>query len=84
MTNIQVNLNLQTTPLADVFAMLEDLPCTCVHGMTHAITGGAVKCRRCELMENIIKTQDMLDAEVEKDGGWMKEYVHDLHMVVEV
>jgi hypothetical protein len=82
--DIAVNINLQTTPLYDVYLLLEELPCTCVHGMTHAITGDVVKCRRCNLRENIIKTLDMLDAEVEKDGGWMKEYVHDLHMVVDV
>jgi hypothetical protein len=35
--------------LYSVIELLDRIPCLCVHGMTHAITGEAVLCERCTI-----------------------------------
>jgi len=44
--------------LYDVIMLLDRIPCLCVHGMTHAITGEPVLCERCTIKSGLEVASD--------------------------
>jgi hypothetical protein len=52
--------------LPELFYILRECDCTCVHGLTSMVTGEPVKCRRCTLMDEAAEIVRNWDKDEEK------------------